>query len=91
MQHVLARFGHPIHPVSRVESQREFDRSLRQAGFEKLQSTMVGFGPFSFFKRQIPRRIGIGLDGALQHLADAGTPVLAGLGHGYIVLCRKNE
>lgn len=77
-------------PLNRLDSTWEFDRWLQDAGFDKLDSTTLGFGPFSLFKRELlPRRIGIRLDCLLQRLADSGVPILRSTGHVYIVLCRR--
>jgi hypothetical protein len=50
---------------------------LREAGFEKLDSSTIAFGPFSLFKcALLPRKAGIRLGGLLQGLADSGVPIL---------------
>jgi ubiquinone/menaquinone biosynthesis C-methylase UbiE len=71
-------------------SPRDFDRMLRNEGFEKLRSTTIGFGPFSIFEwKLIPERIGRTLHDLMQSLADQNHPLLSTAGNHYLVLAKK--
>lgn len=68
----------------------EFDSWLTEAGFEKLKSTTIGFGPFTFFRRNLfPDQIGMPLQRMLQKLAYAGWPILRQSGAHYLVAALK--
>jgi SAM-dependent methyltransferase len=90
---MAARFGYRRQvPLNRLDSNWEVDRWLRGAGFDKLDRSTLGFGPFSVFKcALLPRNIGIRLGRLLQHLADSGAPILRSTGHVYIVLCQRRH
>lgn len=73
-------------------SPQEFDSLLALAGFKKLESTMVGFGPFSILGRKVlPDSIGVYVDRWLQQLADDEVQLLRSAGHVYLVLAKKRE
>jgi len=68
----------------------QFDRLLASAGFEKLKSTTIGFGPFSIFEwKLIPDSIGLKLHYFLQNMAEHNHPVLSVSGNHYLALARK--
>ncbi len=76
----------------RCYSSQEFDSILASAGFRKLESSMVGFGPFSILGRKIlPPAVGLFLDRRLQRLADGKTSFLKSAGHIYLVLAQKGK
>jgi ubiquinone/menaquinone biosynthesis C-methylase UbiE len=71
-------------------------RALRLAlaaeGFEILQGVALGFGPFTFFDREIlPRSTGLKLHHRLQALANRSAPILRSTGSQYIVLAQKRD
>jgi len=69
---------------------REFNSALRRAGFQKMISVTVGFGPFSFFNRRfVPNTLGLDLHHRLQKLADRGAFALRSSGLTYVVAARK--
>ena len=71
-------------------SLESFDQLVTAAGFEKITSQTIGFGPFSLFDRKlIPEAAGLALHRQLQRRADAASPFLAKRGNHYIVLARK--
>ncbi len=79
-------------PFARRYSIKEFDAFLAEAGFRKLTSTAVGFGPFSFFSCTLfPDSLGIRIHQKLQALADRDALCLRSLGDQYLVLARKPE
>lgn len=70
-------------------SPREFDAIIACAGLQVVSSSMLGFGPFSFFGLRLPNRLGLPLHSALQALADLQFPVLRSTGSQYMVLATK--
>jgi predicted ATP-grasp superfamily ATP-dependent carboligase/ubiquinone/menaquinone biosynthesis C-methylase UbiE len=75
-----------------MQAPREFDRWLERAGFEKVQSTTVGFGPFTFLRRIVlPDRMGIKTHGMLQRLAHRKWPLVRSAGSHYLVAARNPE
>lgn len=82
------------HPRARSYrmAQRQCRALLAAAGLAPVQSATIGFGPVSFFGRDLlPRSAGLRLDRRLQALADRGVPVLRAGGTQYVVLARKPE
>jgi 2-polyprenyl-3-methyl-5-hydroxy-6-metoxy-1,4-benzoquinol methylase len=74
-----------IHKYSR----RKFDSIIVQSGLHIRHSSMLGFGPFTFFGKELPNRIGLKLHRFLQERADQNVPVLRSTGSQYIVLAQK--
>src|SRR5262245_43384290 len=75
-----------------MQTPREFDRWLDRAGFEKVKSTTVGFGPFTFLRRIVlPDRVGIKTHGKLQRLAHRKWPLVRSAGSHYLVAARNPE
>jgi len=69
---------------------REFKRELAAQGLELLGSHAVGFGPFTFFNRQIlPPSVGLRLNKRLQSMANRGMPALRSSGSQFLVLAKK--
>lgn len=78
-------------PVAQFHSSSEVDRWLAAAGLEKVRSTTVGFGPFSFHYRAIlGDQTGLLWHRRFQQLADRNVPGLRSAGAHYIVLARKS-
>lgn len=78
------------HPSTHPYTPAEFDRLLRTAGFEKVDSLVFGFGPFTFLRRAVLfERSAVALHWRLQHLADRGVPLIRSTGTQYLVLARK--
>jgi len=74
----------------RVTRLREFKRELAAQGLELQSSYAVGFGPFTFFNRQIlPPSVGLRLNKTLQSMANRGMPVLRSSGSQFLVLAKK--
>lgn len=75
-----------------MQSPRQFDRWLEQAGFQPIKSATTGFGPFTMFRRiLLPHRLGTKVHGLLQHLAYAGWPVLRRSGAHYLVPAKNPD
>jgi SAM-dependent methyltransferase len=70
-------------------SRREFDFIITQSGLQIRNSSMLGFGPFTFFGKELPNRIGLKLHRFLQECADRNVPVVRPTGSQYIVLAQK--
>ncbi len=69
-----------------MQSTREFDRWLEQAGLQPIKSATIGFGPFTLFGRNmLPNRCGARLHAWLQSLAYAKWPLLRQRGAQYLV------
>lgn len=73
-------------------SNREFRRMIRRAGFEITESSVVGFGPFTFFEHKLfPERVRVRIHRVLQSWADNRLRFLKVFGAQYIVVARKTE
>jgi ubiquinone/menaquinone biosynthesis C-methylase UbiE len=70
-------------------SRREFDSIIVQSGLQIRHSFMLGFGPFTFFGKELPDRIGLKLHCFLQECADRNVPIVRSTGSQYIVLAQK--
>jgi ubiquinone/menaquinone biosynthesis C-methylase UbiE len=92
---VIGRFLRSINlrdsVVSRTHTLQEIDSSLSAAGFEKVDSKTLGFGPFTLGGfRVLPDGIGLRLDDALQRTGDR-VSFLRRAGAQCIVLARKKK
>lgn len=77
-------------PVDKHRRAAEVDQLLRAAGFRKVKSTSIGFGPFRFFKTNLfPHHISLKINETLQKVADRNCPLLQSMGAHYLVLARK--
>jgi SAM-dependent methyltransferase len=74
---------------SRLDSPREIDRRLEEAGLEPMTAATVGFGPFSLLGIPVAERPGRRLNRTLQRLADRGTAIVRGGGWHYLVVARR--
>ena len=89
---VLEACGRRPRVRSHMTSLRAMRRALAAQGFEERRGLALGFGPFTFFGRDIlPRSIGIKLELRLQSLANQGAPLLQSTGSQYLVLARKRD
>jgi hypothetical protein len=70
-------------------SRREFDSIIAQSGLQIRRSSMLGFGPFTFFGKELANWIGLKLHRFLQECADQNVPILRSTGSQYIVLAQK--
>jgi ubiquinone/menaquinone biosynthesis C-methylase UbiE len=78
------------HPPNHRHSRREFDSMLRSAGLDKLWGLTVGFGPFTFFAKQLlPDPIGIKVHRLFQTAANRKLPIVAAVGAQYLALATK--
>jgi ubiquinone/menaquinone biosynthesis C-methylase UbiE len=69
---------------------REFNRLVGECGFETVQSSTVGFGPFTFLgKALVTDSVGIRLHRRLQALASRQGAFLRWTGSHYLVLLKK--
>jgi ubiquinone/menaquinone biosynthesis C-methylase UbiE len=68
-----------------------FDRLTANAGLRKQLGVTVGFGPFSFFRLELPQFFGLALHGWLQRLADRGFPLLRSTGFVYLTVVEKRR
>jgi len=65
-------------------------RLLAAQNCETLHGTALGFGPFTFFDREIlPHSLGVKLNRRLQSLASRGAPILRSSGAQYLILAKK--
>jgi D-aspartate ligase len=68
----------------------EFDTLLDSVGLERIDSATLGFGPFTFWNREIlSARRAVGFHSWLQRHADRGFSGLRSTGSQYLVLARK--
>jgi len=75
---------------SQLTSLRTFRQLLAAEGFEELHGVALGFGPFTFFNREIlPRSASLKLQHWLQSLANRGSPILRSHGSQHLVLEQK--
>ena len=89
---VLEACGRPPKVRSHMTSLRAMRQTLAAQGFEERRALTLGFGPFTFFGRNIlPRSIGLKLEHRLQSLANRGAPLLRSIGSQYLVLARKRD
>jgi ubiquinone/menaquinone biosynthesis C-methylase UbiE len=80
-------------PRARVQmvSIRECQKLLRSHGLEILEHRSLGFGPFSFCRREIlPRATGLYLHRLLQGLADHDVRFFRSAGAQYVVMAEKS-
>lgn len=71
-------------------SPREFDSMLSAAGLDKLQSVMLGFGPFTLCRQSVlPDSLGIKVHRLLQAAANRNLPIVSSYGMQYLVLSTK--
>jgi len=69
-----------------MQPTREFDCWLAEAGFDRIQSVTIGFGPFTLFRHNLlPDHLGVKLHGLLQRMVYAKVPVLRNAGAHYLV------
>jgi len=74
-------YRHSIHEV---------DAFLAKAGLERVRLQMLGFGPFTFFYRNIlPEKIAVIVHRALQRLVDLRFALLGSTGSQFLLLARK--
>jgi hypothetical protein len=91
MRKFLSRFGWRPRSGPRDYSYSigDFDRLTANAGLEKAEGVTVGFGPFSFFRLELPQSLGLALHGWLQRLADQKFPLLRFAGFVYVTVVEK--
>jgi predicted ATP-grasp superfamily ATP-dependent carboligase/ubiquinone/menaquinone biosynthesis C-methylase UbiE len=76
----------------RLDSTWRFDAVMARLGLDKVRSTTIGFGPFTFWRRPVlsePK--GMRLHRTLQEAADRGVPLVRSTGGQYLVLARKAD
>lgn|GEM_PF-827307 len=81
-------------PAARVRmiSTAQCRKLLRSQGLRVMQESTLGFGPFSFLRREIlPHNLGLRLHRQLQRLADQGYPLLRSAGAQHVVMARKSS
>ena len=77
-------------PRTRSMSVRTLDSRLGPLGLQKVRGIVFGFGPFSFFGRELfPYSVGLRIHQTLQRLADRGRPILRSTGVQYMVVAKK--
>ena len=91
LRNLLSRFGRRKPLLrARTHSMHELDRAISRAGLRKLKGSTVGFGPFTFWNRDLlSTGNGNRWNNKLQRLADAGFPILRSTGAHYLVLAQK--
>jgi ubiquinone/menaquinone biosynthesis C-methylase UbiE len=70
-------------------SAREFEMHLRQAGFEELRYVGFGFGPFTWWGRELPPRLGVSVHSKLQKYSDRRVPFLKRVSSQLLFLATK--
>jgi ubiquinone/menaquinone biosynthesis C-methylase UbiE len=76
--------------ASRQHDPAAVDRLIRGAGLRKLDSTSVGFGPFSLIGRPLlSEHASVQLQHGLHALARRGWPLVRSTGAHYLVLAKK--
>jgi D-aspartate ligase len=79
-------------PANVAHLKQDFDRLLDSVGLDRVASTTIGFGPFTFFNREvIGKQRSVALHRRLQQLADRGVSGVRSTGSQYLVLARKRE
>jgi D-aspartate ligase len=76
----------------RLDSSRRFDAVMARLGLDKVRSTTIGFGPFTFWRRPVlsePK--GMRLHRTLQGAAGRGVPLVRSMGGQYMVLARRAD
>lgn len=76
-------------PGAAKHTSAELDRLLAEAGLIRTKACMVGFGPFSFLKMEVPNSIGVPLHRLLQRAANTGIPGLRSTAAQCLVVARK--
>jgi SAM-dependent methyltransferase len=77
-------------PCPRSMSVRTFDSRLAALGLKKVRGIVFGFGPFTFFGRELfPYSVGLRIHQTLQRLADRGRPIFRSAGVQYMVIAKK--
>jgi D-aspartate ligase len=75
-----------------LDSTRRFDAVMARLGLEKVRSTTIGFGPFTFWRRPVlSEPNGRRLHRTLQGAADRRVPLVRSMGGQYLVLARKAD
>jgi ubiquinone/menaquinone biosynthesis C-methylase UbiE len=81
----------PQLPSVHRHSRREFDAMLLDAGLDKLWGSTLGFGPLTFFGKQLlSDSIGVKVHRLLQTGADRKLPIIASGGAQYLVIATKD-
>jgi 2-polyprenyl-3-methyl-5-hydroxy-6-metoxy-1,4-benzoquinol methylase len=75
--------------LTHTYARREFDSIITQSGLQIRHSSMLGFGPFTFFGKELPNKIGLKLHRFLQDCADQNAPLVRSAGSQYIVFAQK--
>jgi len=79
-------------PPSVTHLTGDFDLLLDSVGLERVTATTLGFGPFTFWNREVlPSRLAVGFHRWLQRHADRGVSGLRSSGSQYLVLARKRR
>ena len=81
-------------PVARAgtHSIRQLDGAVRQAGLQKTAGKTLGFGPFTFWNRNLlAESSGVKFHHRLQRRADQGAWLLRNGGAQYLICARKAE
>ena len=89
----LRRLGilHSSAPIPvRLDSTWRFEAAIGRLGLERMRSSTIGFGPFTFWRRRVlSEPNGMRLHRKLQRAADRGVPLIRSTGGQYLVLARK--
>lgn len=79
-------------PRACTHSIAQIDRAIAHAGLHKIRGRTIGFGPFTFWGRDlISTELGRRLNNNLQRMADCGVPILRSAGAHYIVVAQKAQ
>ncbi len=76
----------------RLDSSRRVDAVMDRLGLEKVRSTTIGFGPFTFLTRPVlSEPAGRRLHRRLQRASDRRVPLVRSMGGQYLVLARRQD
>ena len=83
----------PTDARARQDVPGRLDARLRRAGLELVERRTIGFGPFTFWRRQLlPTGPAVCVCiGRLQRLADRGVPLIRIAGWHYLVAARRTD
>jgi predicted ATP-grasp superfamily ATP-dependent carboligase/SAM-dependent methyltransferase len=90
LKRALGRDAATVEVPSKRHDPATVDRLIREAGLRKLDSTSVGFGPFSLLgKPLLSERTSVRLQHGLHALARRNWPLVRSTGAHYLVLAKK--
>lgn len=90
LRNLLGSLGRHKPVRSRTHSIGQLDRAIARAGLQKVSGKTIGFGPFTFWNRDLLSiDTGHRWNDKLQRLAGAGFPILRSTGAHYLAVAQK--